>query len=57
MSKLSLHAVKRRAFPFAEACDPNVILGASFGEDMALTWVRGDIALSNACLRLGHGEK
>jgi hydrogenase expression/formation protein HypE len=42
-----LHAVKRRAFPFAEACDPNVIFGASFGEDMTLTRVGGDILVSH----------
>jgi hypothetical protein len=53
-----LHAVKRRAFPFAEACDPNVIFGASFGEDMALTRVGlMVIALANAFLCPGRGEK
>ena len=52
MSKFPLHVVKRRAFPFAEACDPNIIFGASFGEDMALTRVEGDGHRPVQCLSL-----
>lgn len=34
MSKFSLDVLKRRIFPFVEAHDPDIILGAVFGEDV-----------------------
>jgi hypothetical protein len=37
VSKFPLDVLQRRVFPFTEADDPDVILGAAFGEDMALT--------------------
>jgi len=36
MSKFSLEVLERRVFPFIETEDPDVILGAAFGEDVAL---------------------
>lgn len=47
MSKFSLEVLKRRVFPFVETGDPDVILGATFGEDVALTRVGGDILISH----------
>ena len=47
MSKFSLDVLERRVFPFAEAADPDIILGAAFGEDVALTRVGGDILVSH----------
>ena len=47
MSKFSLDVLKQRVFPFAETNDPDVILGAAFGEDVALTQVGGDILISH----------
>ena len=47
MSKFSLDVLKQRVFPFAETKDPDVILGAAFGEDVALTQVGGDILISH----------
>ena len=47
MSKFSLDVLQRRVFPFVEAGDPDVILGAAFGEDVALTRVGGDILVSH----------
>jgi hydrogenase expression/formation protein HypE len=47
MSKFSLDVLQRRVFPFVEAGDPDVLLGAAFGEDVALTRVGGDILISH----------
>jgi len=47
MSKFSLDVLQRRVFPFAQTEDPDVILGAAFGEDVALTRVGGDILVSH----------
>ena len=47
MSKFSLDVLQRRVFPFVEAGDPDVILGAAFGEDVAMMRVGGDILVSH----------
>jgi hydrogenase expression/formation protein HypE len=47
MSKFSLDVLRSRVFPFAKADDPDIILGAAFGEDVALTRVGGDILVSH----------
>ena len=47
MSKFSLNVLQKHIFPFVETNDPDVILGASFGEDVALTRVGGDILASH----------
>jgi thiamin-phosphate kinase len=47
MSKFSLDVLQRCVFPFATSDDPDVILGATFGEDVALTRVGGDILVSH----------
>jgi hydrogenase maturation factor len=47
MSKFSLDVLQRRVFPFVQVDDPDIILGAAFGEDVALTRVGGDILVSH----------
>ena len=47
MSKFSLDVLRRCVFPFTTSDDPDVILGATFGEDVALTRVGGDILVSH----------
>lgn len=47
MSKFSLDVLQRRVFPFATSQDQDVILGAAFGEDVALTRVGDDIVASH----------
>jgi hydrogenase expression/formation protein HypE len=47
MSKFSLQVLQRRVFPFTQANDPDIILGAAFGQDVALTRVGGDILASH----------
>jgi hypothetical protein len=47
MSKFSLDILKNRVFPFADMEDTDVILGAAFGEDVALTQIGGDILISH----------
>jgi hypothetical protein len=47
MSKFSLDVLQRCVFPFTASDDPDVILGATFGEDVALTRVGGDILVSH----------
>jgi hydrogenase expression/formation protein HypE len=47
MSKFSLDVLQRCVFPFVSSNDPDVILGATFGEDVALTRVGGDILVSH----------
>ncbi len=43
MSKFSLDVLQKRVFPFTTASAPDIVLGAAFGEDVALTKVGGDI--------------
>jgi len=47
MSKFSLDVLQRCVFPFTRTEDPDVILGAAFGEDVALTRVGGDVLISH----------
>jgi hydrogenase expression/formation protein HypE len=47
MSKFSLDVLQRCVFPYVHSDDPDVILGAVFGEDVALTRVGGDILVSH----------
>lgn len=47
MSKFSLEVLERRVFPFTKTEDPDVMLGAVFGEDVALTRVGDDILISH----------
>jgi hydrogenase expression/formation protein HypE len=47
MSKFSLNVLQKRVFPFTQSNDSDVILGAAFGEDVALTRVGGDILVSH----------
>ena len=47
-SKFSLDVLQRRVFPFTtQAEDPDILRGAAFGEDVALTRVGGDILVSH----------
>jgi hydrogenase expression/formation protein HypE len=47
MSKFPLPILESAVFPFVQSDDPDVILGAAFGEDVALTKVGGDILISH----------
>ncbi len=47
MSKFSLDALQRCVFPFIASDDADVVLGASFGEDVALTRVGGDLLVTH----------
>jgi hypothetical protein len=47
MSKFSLDVLDKRVFPFVGTKDPDVMLGAAFGEDVALTRVGGDVLVSH----------
>jgi hydrogenase expression/formation protein HypE len=47
MSKFSLDVLQRRVFPFARAEDPDALLGAAFGEDVALTRVGEEVLVSH----------
>ena len=47
MSKFSLEVLKKCVFPYADTADPDVLMGAVFGEDVALTSVGGDILASH----------
>lgn len=47
MSKFSLDVLQKRVFPFIKTSDPDVLMGAVFGEDVALTKVGGDILASH----------
>ena len=47
MSKFSWDVLQKHVFPFTEASDRDLILGAAFGEDVALTRVGGDILASH----------
>jgi len=47
MSKFSLYDLKKHVFPFVGTDDPDVILGAAFGEDVALTRIGDDVLISH----------
>lgn len=47
MSKFSLDVLQRYVFPYVVVKDPDVLLGASFGEDVALTRVGDDVLASH----------
>lgn len=47
MSKFSLDVLEKRVFPFVGNKDADIILGAAFGEDVALTRIGGDILVSH----------
>lgn len=47
MSKFSHEVLQRCIFPYVKNQDPGVILGAAFGQDVALTKVGGDILASH----------
>jgi len=47
MSKFSLDVLERRVFPFVGTNAPDVILGAAFCEDVAMTRVGGDVLVSH----------
>ena len=47
MSKFSLKDLKKHVFPFVDTNDPDVILGAAFGEDVALTRIGDDVLVSH----------
>lgn len=47
MSKFSLDVLQQRVFPYTKAKDPDVLLGAAFGEDVALTRVGNEILVSH----------
>ncbi len=47
MSKFSLDVLQKCVFPYINTTDPDVLVGAVFGEDVALTSVGGDILASH----------
>lgn len=47
MSKFSLDVLQRCVFPYTISDDPDVVLGAAFGEDVALTRIGSDILISH----------
>jgi hydrogenase expression/formation protein HypE len=47
MSKFGLDVLRKWVYPFTDTDDPEVIRGAEFGEDVALTRVGGDILASH----------
>ncbi len=47
MSKFSLDVLQKHVFPFAKSTDPDVLLGAAFGEDVALTKIGDSILASH----------
>jgi len=47
MSKFPLDILQKAVFPYAESQDPDVLLGAAFGEDVALTKVGNCILASH----------
>ena len=47
MSKFSLDVLNRCVYPYLKSSDPDVILGSTFGEDIALTKVGNDILASH----------
>jgi len=47
MSKFSFDVLQKRVFPFIKNTDPDVVLGAVFGEDVALTRFGDDLLASH----------
>jgi hydrogenase expression/formation protein HypE len=47
MSKFSLDVLREHVYPFTLTDDPDVLRGAAFGEDVALTKLGGDILASH----------
>lgn len=47
MSKFSLDVLQRCVFPYVETEDPDILLGSTFGEDVALTKIGQDILASH----------
>ena len=47
MSKFSLEVLKRSVYPYFQSSDPDVVLGVTFGEDVALTRVGNDLLASH----------
>jgi hydrogenase expression/formation protein HypE len=47
MSKFSLEVLQKCVFPFTQTDDPDIILGAAFGQDVALTRAGNDILVSH----------
>jgi len=47
MSKFSLDVLEKIVFPYTHSHDPDVILGAEFGEDVALTRIGNDVLVSH----------
>lgn len=47
MSKFSLDVLQNHVFPYATNTDPDVLLGAAFGEDVALTRIGDSILASH----------
>jgi hydrogenase expression/formation protein HypE len=47
MSKFSLDVLQSRVFPYVTTTDPDVVLGSTFGEDVALTRVGEEILASH----------
>ena len=47
MSKFSIDVLNKSVYPFLETHDPDVILGAVFGEDVALTRIDDSILVSH----------
>jgi hydrogenase expression/formation protein HypE len=47
MSKFSLDVLQRCVYPYFQSTDEDVVLGSTFGEDVALTRVGGDLLASH----------
>ena len=47
MSKFSLDVLQEHVFPYTQSNDPDVVLGAAFGEDVALTRIGDDLLASH----------
>jgi len=47
MSKFSLEVLNRCVYPYLRTSDPDVLLGASFGEDVSLTRIQDGILVSH----------
>ena len=57
MSKFSLDVLQRCVYPFIKSADPDVLLGGTFGDDVALTRVGEDILVAVTALGTGSGRK
>lgn len=56
MSKFSLDVLERCVYPFTQRRDPDIVLGAEFGQDVALTRVGGEILVSHVDPIVGAEE-